>query len=66
MLLVLPAVAGTLAELTFRRERMRAAVSSSMMATDLADYLVERGATFREAQRRWASSCARRRKSAAS
>ena len=49
MLLVLPAVTGTLAELTFRSERMKAALSSSMMATDLADYLVERGASFREA-----------------
>lgn len=48
-LLVLPAVAGTLDELTFDAERMRAAVTSSMMATDLADYLVRRGATFREA-----------------
>jgi argininosuccinate lyase len=28
---------------------MRAALSSSMMATDLADYLVEKGASFREA-----------------
>jgi argininosuccinate lyase len=28
---------------------MRAALSSSMMATDLADYLVRKGATFREA-----------------
>lgn len=49
MLLVLPAVAGALAETSFRRDRMRAAVSSTMMATDLADYLVRRGATFREA-----------------
>ena len=49
MLLVLPAVAGTLGELTFQRERMRAAVTGGMMATDLADYLVTRGATFREA-----------------
>lgn len=48
-LLVLPAVAGTLDELTFETDRMRAAVSSSMMATDLADYLVERGVSFREA-----------------
>ena len=48
LLLVLPAVAGALAESSFRRDRMRAAVSSSMMATDLADYLVRRGATFRE------------------
>ena len=29
--------------------RMRAALSSTMMATDLADYLVRKGATFREA-----------------
>jgi argininosuccinate lyase len=49
MLLVLPAVAGTLQELKFDRERMRAALSSTMMATDLADYLVGKGSTFREA-----------------
>jgi argininosuccinate lyase len=49
LLLVLPAVAGALAECTFRQERMRAALSSTMMATDLADYLVRKGATFREA-----------------
>lgn len=49
MLLVLPAVNGTLAELVFRADRMKAALTSSMMATDLADYLVEKGATFREA-----------------
>jgi argininosuccinate lyase len=49
MLLVLPAMAGAVAELRFNRERMRAAVSSAMMATDLADYLVRKGATFREA-----------------
>jgi argininosuccinate lyase len=49
LLLVLPAVAGAVAECTFRPERMRAALSSTMMATDLADYLVRKGATFREA-----------------
>ena len=49
LLLVLPAMAGAIAELRFDRPRMRAAVSSAMMATDLADYLVKRGATFREA-----------------
>ena len=49
MLLVLPAVAGTLDELTFDTGRMAAAVSSSMMATDLADYLVGKGISFREA-----------------
>jgi argininosuccinate lyase len=48
-LLVLPAVAGALKETRFNAKRMRAALSSSMMATDLADYLVEKGATFREA-----------------
>lgn len=47
--LVLPAVAGAIGEITFRTDRMRAAVSSSMMATDLADYLVRRGVTFRDA-----------------
>ena len=47
--LVLPALAGALAECTFKPERMRAALSSTMMATDLADYLVRKGATFREA-----------------
>ncbi|HEY9226655.1 MAG TPA: argininosuccinate lyase [Gemmatimonadaceae bacterium] len=47
--LVLPAVAGALAECEFKPARMRAALSSTMMATDLADYLVRRGATFREA-----------------
>ena len=49
LLLVLPAVAGALAECSFRKESMRAALSSSMMATDLADYLVRKGATFRDA-----------------
>lgn len=49
ILLVLPAVAGALQEIQFNVKRMRAALSSSMMATDLADYLVEKGATFREA-----------------
>ncbi len=51
MLLVLPGVAGTLAELTWQRERMRSAVSSVMMATDLADYLVDHGVPFREAHK---------------
>src|SRR5256714_1282146 len=49
VLLVLPAVAGALQETHFNRKRMRGAISSSMMATDLADYLVEKGATFRDA-----------------
>jgi argininosuccinate lyase len=49
LLLVVPAVGGALAECTFRSERMKSALSSAMMATDLADYLVRKGATFREA-----------------
>jgi argininosuccinate lyase len=49
MRLVLPAVAGALAECAFDHARMRAAVDGAMMATDLADYLVRKGATFREA-----------------
>ena len=49
LMLVLPAMSGAIAELRFDRVRMRAAVSSAMMATDLADYLVKKGATFREA-----------------
>jgi argininosuccinate lyase len=49
LMLVLPAMAGAIAELRFDRTRMRAAVTGAMMATDLADYLVRKGATFREA-----------------
>src|SRR3954470_13848688 len=49
ILLVLPAVAGALQEIRFNVKRMRSAISASMMATDLADYLVEKGASFREA-----------------
>jgi argininosuccinate lyase len=49
MQLVLPAVAGTLEEIGFDGQRMKAALSSTMMATDLADYLVGKGATFRDA-----------------
>jgi argininosuccinate lyase len=51
MQLVLPGVAGTIAEITWQRERMREAVSSVMMATDLADYLVDRGVPFRDAHK---------------
>lgn len=48
-MLVVPAVAGALAEIRFDAARMRAALSSGLMATDLADYLVDRGVTFRDA-----------------
>ncbi len=49
MTLLLPAVTGSLAALTFDTDRMKAAVTSTMMATDLADYLVRKRVTFREA-----------------
>ncbi len=51
LLLVLPAVAGALEECEFNTQRMRGALSATMMATDLADYLVRKGATFRDAHR---------------
>lgn len=47
--LLLPAVTGSLATLTFNEGRMRTAVTGSMMATDLADYLVRKRVTFRDA-----------------
>jgi argininosuccinate lyase len=46
---LLPVVAGALRSLRVRPERMRAAIDSTMMATDLADYLVEKGLPFRQA-----------------
>jgi argininosuccinate lyase len=49
LLRVLPAISGALAECRFQPQRMRAALSSTMMATDLADYLVRKGSTFRDA-----------------
>lgn len=47
--LVLPALTGALAECRFDAARMRGAVSGGLLATDLADYLVDRGVPFREA-----------------
>lgn len=49
MLLLLPAVSGSVATLQVKRDRMAAALTSAMMATDLADYLVRKRVTFREA-----------------
>jgi argininosuccinate lyase len=46
---VLPVISGTIATLEVRAERMRGAVDAQMLATDLADYLVERSVPFREA-----------------
>lgn len=49
ILLVLTAVNGAVAELRFDSWKMRAALSSGLMATDLADYLVTKGVAFRDA-----------------
>lgn len=49
MMLLLPAVIGSLASLSFNRDRMAQAVTGAMMATDLADYLVRKHISFREA-----------------
>ncbi len=46
---LLPALAGAVRTLTVRPERMRLAIDASMMATDLADYLVAKGQPFRQA-----------------
>jgi argininosuccinate lyase len=47
--IVLPVMSGAIATLEVHADRMRAAVDAQMLATDLADYLVERGVPFREA-----------------
>jgi argininosuccinate lyase len=47
--LMLPVMAGLLRKLSVRPEAMRRALDPAMLATDLADTLVERGVPFREA-----------------
>ena len=49
LLAILPVIAGALRSITVKEERMRNAIDSSMLATDLADYLVEKGVPFRKA-----------------
>jgi len=49
LLAILPVIAGALRSITVKAERMRNAIDPSMMATDLADYLVEKGVPFRKA-----------------
>lgn len=46
---MLPVLAGALRTLTVNTARMEDTIDASMMATDLADYLVEREIPFREA-----------------
>jgi argininosuccinate lyase len=46
---LLPVLRGVLESLTVNAERMRAGIDDTMLATDLADYLVRRGVPFRQA-----------------
>lgn len=48
LLLVLPVMAGALQSIQVHSVRMREAIDSAMMATDLANYLVNKGIPFRE------------------
>jgi argininosuccinate lyase len=49
LLALLPVLSGAIRTLQVRPERLRAGLDSGMMATDLADYLVEKGLPFRQA-----------------
>lgn len=49
LLAILPVIAEALRTITVKAERMRDAIDSFMMATDLADYLVEKEVPFRKA-----------------
>ena len=49
LLAILPVMAGALRTIIVKEARMRAAIDSTMMATELADYLVNKGVPFREA-----------------
>jgi argininosuccinate lyase len=48
---MLPVVAGVLNTLTIHTDRMKAALDTALLATELADYLVRKGVPFREAHR---------------
>ncbi|MCJ7434637.1 MAG: argininosuccinate lyase [Anaerolineales bacterium] len=49
LLAILPVLAGALSTMTVHPERMLAAIDPAMLATDLADYLVQKGVPFRDA-----------------
>ncbi len=49
--LTLQVVAGAVETARFNYERMQSALDDAMLATDVADYLVERGVPFREAHK---------------
>jgi argininosuccinate lyase len=47
--LMLPVVAGVLNTLTIKKERLAQSLDPNLLATDLADYLVQKGVPFRDA-----------------
>src|SRR5207249_1455241 len=49
--LTLPIMAGVIRTLQIDEAKMRAALDDSMLATDVADYLAQRGVSFREEHR---------------
>ncbi len=49
LLAILPVLGGALETMSVNEKRMLAAIDASMLATDLADYLVRKGVPFREA-----------------
>ena len=49
LLAILPVISGAVRTISVKSERMRSAIDASMMATDLADYLVKKGIPFRKA-----------------
>src|SRR5690606_38692468 len=49
LMVTLPVMAGTIDTLTLNAGRMREQLEASLLATDLADYLVKRGIPFRRA-----------------
>jgi argininosuccinate lyase len=48
---VLPVLSGTVASMKIHPQAMERALSSDLLATDLAEFLVEKGVPFREAHR---------------
>ena len=50
--MLLPVIAGVIRTMHINADRMRAALDTPILATDLADYLVRRGMPFREAHRK--------------
>ena len=49
LMALLPVLAGAIRTLTVHPERIRAGIDATMLATDLADYLVAKGVPFRQA-----------------